>query len=189
MNTLKIVPFVILLIVLVIPDTRESVLSIVQSTVLKSGLADASTSSTKKDLFDFNFLVKDLSGNSIDFKNFRGKIVFLNLWATWCGPCRSEMPSIQKLYEGVDKEKISFVILSLDDERLSKKVKSFVERSGFTFPTYTNTGHLTEQLQVPSIPTTFVIDQEGYIALKEVGMRNYNTPKFKKFIEQLAGNN
>ncbi|MBI3481728.1 MAG: TlpA family protein disulfide reductase [Bacteroidetes bacterium] len=116
-------------------------------------------------------------------------MVFLNLWATWCGPCRSEMPSIQKLYEGVDKEKISFVILSLDDERLSKKVKSFVERSGFTFPTYTNTGHLTEQLQVPSIPTTFVIDQEGYIALKEVGMRNYNTPKFKKFIEQLAGNN
>ncbi len=186
MNMLKLVTIAGLLVVFAFPVTRESASLVVQSTVLNSGFVDASTSSSKRDLFDFDFSVKDLSGNTVDFKNFRGKIVFLNLWATWCGPCRSEMPSIQKLYEGIGKEKVSFVMLSLDDERLSRKVKSFTERNGFTFPVFTNTGQLTEQLQVPSIPTTFVIDRDGYVVLKEVGMRNYDTPKFKKYLEQLA---
>lgn len=183
---LKLMMIAGLLVVFAFPATRESAFFVVQSAVVNSGFVDASPSTSKGDLFDFNFSVKDLSGNTVDFKNFRGKIVFLNLWATWCGPCRSEMPSIQKLYEGMDKGKVSFVMLSLDDEQLSRRVKSFAERSGYTFPVYTNTGHLTEQLQVPSIPTTFVIDRDGYVVMKEVGMRNYDTPKFKKYLEQLA---
>src|SRR5690349_20904999 len=117
MNMLKLVLVACLVVVFAFPATRESASSVDQSAVLNSGFVDASPATSKRDLFDFNFSVKDLSGNTIDFKNFRGKIVFLNLWATWCGPCRSEMPSIQKLYEGIDKEKVSFVMLSLDDEQ------------------------------------------------------------------------
>src|ERR1041385_7682386 len=98
MNMLKFVTIAGLLIVFAFSKTRERASHLVQSAVLKSGFVDASISSSKRDAFDFNFSVKDLSGNTVDFQNFRGKIVFLNLWATWCGPCRSEMPSIQKLY-------------------------------------------------------------------------------------------
>lgn len=182
----KILPVAILLVVLLIPPVRESVSSLVQSAIIHSGFADASDSSNKKNPFDYDFEIRDLSGHTVDFKEFKGKVVFLNLWATWCGPCRNEMPSIQKLYEEVDKTNISFVMLSLDDQAISRKVKSFVEKSGYSFPVYINNGYLTEQLRVPTIPTTFVIDKNGNISLQEVGMRNYNTTKFKKYLNQLA---
>jgi hypothetical protein len=96
------------------------------------------------------------------------------------------MASIQKLYDGVDKGKISFVMLSLDRDSQLEKVKSYIATKAFTFPIYMPSGYLSDQLQVPSIPTTFVISKDGKIVLKEVGMKNYNTAKFKKYLEELA---
>ncbi len=94
-----------------------------QWTLLQTGLRDAEPEITAEDTpFDYEFALKDLEGNKIPFDQFKGKVVFLNLWATWCGPCRAEMPSIQNLYEKVDKEKIVFVMLSLDREGDTKKV-------------------------------------------------------------------
>ncbi len=86
----------------------------------------------------------------------------------------------------VIKEKISFVMLSLDKDSQVEKVKGFVSSRSFTFPVYLPSGYLADQLQVPSIPTTFVITKDGVIDLKEVGMKNYNTTKFKKYLEELA---
>ncbi|GHN02774.1 hypothetical protein WSM22_42630 [Cytophagales bacterium WSM2-2] len=160
-----------------------------QQALILSGFADVSTDYDRKEYFDFNFKIKDLDGSEVDFRKFKGKIVFLNLWATWCGPCRAEMPTIQKLYEGADKEKIEFVILSLDEDALLKRVKNFKSNNEYTFPVYMSSGYLPDQLQVPSIPTTFVIDQNGLVTLKEVGMKNYNTPRFKKFLEGLSAKN
>ncbi|HEV8513880.1 MAG TPA: TlpA disulfide reductase family protein, partial [Cyclobacteriaceae bacterium] len=160
--------------------------SFAQAAVVKSGLVNASTTPNSKTAFDYNFTIKDLEGKKMEFKNFQGKVIFLNLWATWCGPCRSEMPSIQKLYEGIDKDKVTFVMLSLDKDTHLEKVKTFVNSRSFTFPIYMPSGYLADQLQVPSIPTTFVITKDGIIDLKEVGMKNYNTNKFKKYLEGLA---
>lgn len=164
----------------------QQLASFAQTAVVKSGLVNASTIPNSKMPFDYNFTVKDLEGKKTEFKNFQGKVIFLNLWATWCGPCRSEMPAIQKLYEGIDKEKVAFVMLSLDKDAHLEKVKAFVNSRSFTFPIYMPSGYLADQLQVPSIPTTFVITKDGVIDLKEVGMKNYNTNKFKKYLEGLA---
>ena len=135
--------------------------------------------------FDYNFKIKDLDGTVIDFKDFKGKTIFLNVWATWCGPCRIEMPSIQKLYDKVDKEKIVFIMLAVDDRKDFEKVVNFVKDKEYTFPVYVPHEFLPDQLMVRVIPTTFVIDTEGKIATKETGAANYDTDEFKSFLDGL----
>lgn len=158
-----------------------------QWALLQTGLRDADdVTSASSTPFDYNFTIKDLQGNRIPFDQFKGKVVFLNLWATWCGPCRAEMPGIQQLYEKSDKEKVAFVMLSIDRDSDRSKVSDYISKRGFTFQAYMPSGYLTEQLQVPSIPTTFVISKEGLIVKKEVGSMEYNTPKFQRFLEELS---
>ena len=78
--------------------------------------------------FDYNFKVKDLNGKVIDFKTFKGKTLFLNVWATWCGPCRVEMPSIQKLYDKINNDEIVFIMLAVDDRKNFDKVVTLRQR-------------------------------------------------------------
>lgn len=158
-----------------------------QWTLLQSGVRDADEAETEdKQDFDYNFTIKDLEGNRVPFETFKGKVIFLNLWATWCGPCRVEMPGIQALYDKVDKEKIVFVMLSLDSDENLPKVSNYLKVKSFTFKAYLPSGELPKLLQVPGIPTTFVISPDGKVMKKEVGSMQYDTPEFKKFLEKLA---
>lgn len=161
---------------------------VTQSAALKTGLMDADTeqSTGTPEAFDYRFTMKDLEGKVVNMEQFRGKVVFINLWATWCGPCRAEMPSIEALYKTVDTDKVAFVMLSLDREENFKKVVKYVADRDFTFPVYVIDQGLPEQLQVPSIPTTFVIGKDGTIKRKEVGTANYDTPKFRQFLKTLT---
>ncbi len=157
-----------------------------QSAVMKTGLLDSDAEANGAESFDYNFAIKDLSGKKIAFDKYKGKVVFLNLWATWCGPCRAEMASIQKLYSGMGGDSVSFVMLSLDKDRDKEKVVKYIKDKEFTFPVFLPSGYLSEQLNVPSIPTTFVVGKDGKIAMKEIGTTNFNTPKFKKFLQKLS---
>jgi thiol-disulfide isomerase/thioredoxin len=157
-----------------------------QSVALKTGLLDADITTNKSELFDYNFAIKDLDGKKFPFEKYKGKVVFLNLWATWCGPCRAEMAGIQKLYAGIGSDSISFVMLSIDRDKDKEKVVKYVRDKEFTFPVFLPSGYLSEQLNVPSIPTTFIIGKNGEIVAKEVGTTNFNTPKFKKFLQKLV---
>lgn len=187
MSGSKLILAAVLIIVIAVPSLREKASSAMQFAVMKSGIVDASSDAdTATEQFDFDFQLRDMKGNQMDFKSLRGKVVFLNLWATWCGPCRSEMPSIQKLYDETDPNRVAFVMLSIDENRFEEKVKKYVQEKQFSFPIYMSGGRLTNQLNVDVIPTTFVIDKTGAIALKEVGMKNYNTAKFKKFLQKLT---
>ncbi len=159
-----------------------------QSAAMKTGLLDAQVElhTGKNPIpFDYNFSIKDLDGNRLSFEQFRGKVVFLNLWATWCGPCRAEMPTIQSLYGELGTDSVKFVILSMDRDSDKEKIVRYVKKNSYTFPVYQPSGYLTEQLSVPSIPTTFVISKEGKVVAHEVGTTNFNTSKFKRFIRDL----
>lgn len=136
--------------------------------------------------FDYNFKLKDLNGNDVDMQAYKGKVIFLNMWATWCGPCREEMPSIHDLYSKVDHEKIVFILLSLDTEDNRHKVTKYLSDKGFSFPVYTTDGSLPKQLQVSTIPTTFVVGSDGKIKLKKVGTANYATTEFQQFLQGLV---
>ncbi len=158
-----------------------------QSALFSTGLMNAPAEvDADAGTFDYDFTLRDTEGRRVDFNEFRGKVVFLNLWATWCGPCRVEMPSIQKLYSSVAGDSIVFVMLSLDRAEDHDKITSYVNRKGFTFPVYTPAGALPAALQVPSIPTTFILGKDGKVKSKHVGTAKYNTKKFREFLRSLA---
>ena len=158
--------------------------------VMKTGVLDVTspepdTPEKEKD-FDYDFQIQDLDGKVTDFSQFKGKVVFLNLWATWCGPCRIEMPSIQELYSSVDSTQIKFVMLSIDNEENHDKVVKYINDKKFSFPVYQPLNYLPKQLQVSSIPTTFIISPDGKIKTKKVGTTNFNTEEFKEYLKELA---
>jgi thiol-disulfide isomerase/thioredoxin len=177
---------VLVIIVLKYTGLLSYVTQATQTVAIETGLLDASTEIKEKETFDYDFSIKNLKGESLDFNQYKGKVVFLNLWATWCGPCKVEMPAIQKLYESVGSDSIAFVMLSIDRERDQHKVEKYIKDKAFTFPVFVKSGNLTDQLNVPAIPTTFIIGKNGKIASKEVGTTNFNTPKFKKYLRDLA---
>jgi thiol-disulfide isomerase/thioredoxin len=178
---------IILVLFLKVTGLLSSVTFLAQSAVLKTGLVNAATSVREdSEAFNYDFVLKDMEGKKISFDQYKGKVIFVNLWATWCGPCRAEMAGIQKLYDKVDHTKIQFVMLSIDREEHKNKVTKYLSDFSFTFPAFTPSGYLPDQLRVPSIPTTFVVSKDGKIVTKEVGTTNFNTNKFKKFLEGLT---
>ncbi len=158
------------------------VVSFGQSAILKSGIMNAGTEFDAGEDFDFNIKALSPDGKALSMDSLKNKVVFLNLWATWCGPCRAEMPTIQNLYNEVKEKDVVFILLSIDRIDAERKVKEYVAKNKYTFPVYILSGQPNTQLRVPSIPTTFIISKSGRIIRKEVGMRNYNTEKFKKFL-------
>jgi thiol-disulfide isomerase/thioredoxin len=160
-----------------------------QWAMLQSGFNDASGEADEaEEKFDYDFTIKDLDGKRINFEEFKGKVIFLNVWATWCGPCRAEMEGIQNLHKKMTKDQVTFIMLSLDKDADTPKIIDYLKKKGFTFNAYQPSGYLTKQLRVPSIPTTFIISRDGKIVRKEVGGINYDTSKFRKFLEQLSVN-
>lgn len=160
-----------------------------QSLLLQTGLLNANPQPNSAEPFPFEFTLKTLDGESVNMESLQGKVIFLNLWATWCGPCRAEMPNIQKLYASMKDDSIAFVMLAIDKKGDEPKIKKYLDEKGFTFPiyrpAYAGDSSFPEILRVPSIPTTFVVDKQGNVAYKNVGTANYNTNKFKNFLKGL----
>lgn len=124
------------------------------------------------------FALLDASGKTLDIQDFKGKKIFVNLWATWCPPCRAEMPSIAKLYEAADKEKVQFVLLSLDTD--FETAKKYVQENKLNVPVFFPAGDLPELLSVNNIPTTFIFDEQGRLTAQHEGSENYNTVAYRK---------
>ena len=137
------------------------------------------------DLEGAGFQMVDLAGKSVSFDSLKGKVIFLNIWATWCPPCIAEMPNIQSLYNKIKSDKIVFVMLSLDKGG-SDRVRKFIQRKGFTFPVYLPASQLPQALYSPSIPATFIISPEGQIVARQEGMATYDTPEMREFLQSLA---
>jgi len=182
-----ILPVIIIVGLLKVTGLMGEITYVAQSTALKAGVLNVNFSEPEADTkFDYAFTLKDLKGNKFAFDQYKGKVVFINLWATWCGPCKAEMPGIQKLYSKMKDDSVTFIMLSLDKDQALPKVEAYVQKNQYTFPVFMPSGYLAEQLQVPSIPTTFIISKEGKIVLKEVGVRDYDTKKMLEFLRKEA---
>ncbi|WP_240607740.1 TlpA family protein disulfide reductase [Marixanthomonas spongiae] len=131
---------------------------------------------------DYNLIFTDRDGNTRSLEEFKGKVIFLNFWATWCPPCIAEMPSIDSLHEEMGDE-VAFVLLSFDDD--FEKAKAFDKRKGYNLPIYAPASNLPQMFQSSALPTTYVIDAKGNLALTHKGMADYSDPEFKKFLESL----
>ena len=163
---------------------HKEAIGIVQRAVLAPGFI-------KPEIYDqderikasFAFDLIDQNGHHISFKSFKGKTIFLNLWATWCPPCIAEMPDINNLYNELDSDRVAFVMISRDND-FGHAIK-FVSKKEYDFPIYSLRSRLPEEFQTSSIPNTFVISPKGEIVAKRIGMAKYNTDEFRQFISEL----
>jgi peroxiredoxin len=132
---------------------------------------------TKDDTKAPNFYLEDLKGGKMELKNFKGKIVFLNFWATWCGPCKEEMPSIEALYQQFKEKDFVFLTISVDYEG-KKPVKEFIEKQRYTFPVLLDPKCETlDFYKVKGIPTTILIDKNRKMIGKATGPKNWKSPE------------
>lgn len=130
---------------------------------------------------DFNWNLVDNQGKTINFQEMEGNIILLNFWATWCPPCVAEMPSLNDLYQDYG-DKISFVFLANDNK---EKVNSYLDKNSYNLPVYYTKANVPEELRSPSIPTTYLIDDQGKIVMKEVGSYNWNSTNVRNQIDEL----
>lgn len=131
---------------------------------------------------------KDTSGRIVDLGSLKGKVIFLNFWATWCPPCLAEMPSVNKLYEQFKDDKdVVFILVDADSD--FAKSQKFMDGKGYKLPIYAVSSNIPEQIFKGSLPTTVVFDKQGRISYNEVGAANYASPKFRDFIKKLKESN
>ncbi|MCF6366826.1 MAG: TlpA family protein disulfide reductase [Bacteroidales bacterium] len=177
--------FIALIIALFIPGSRLAIggfVNRIKSMVVEPSVKDAGNESGLN-MNDYFWELEDISGKKVNLQDYKGKVVFLNLWATWCPPCVGEMPGIQQLYDKFkDNENIAFLLVSNESP---ERVKAFIDKKSYTFPVYTTKYKSPEVFFSQSIPTTFVISKDGIIKIKETGALNWGGSKTEKIINDL----
>lgn len=135
-------------------------------------------------LNDTVFSFTDAAGRTMSTTALKGKVVFINFWATWCPPCRAEMPSLNALYNKL-KDDSRFVFLFINEDEDLSKAKTYLQKNAFTMPVTTRSGVVPSQLFSGTLPTTLVLNKEGNVVLKHEGMAGYNTAAFIQQLKEL----
>lgn len=151
------------------------------------GLMKAPTESTEpqKNRVQAELMLKSETDSLITMQQLKGKVVILNFWATWCPPCRAEMPSLNALYKHYANDP-RVVILPVDVDGDLAKSQSFMQGNQYNLPVYKLAGNLPQQLGFESIPTTYILDSKSRIAAQHSGAASYDDESFYSFIDGLA---
>jgi peroxiredoxin len=132
-----------------------------------------------------SFTLPDINGKEVSLSDQRGKVVLLNVWATWCPPCRREMPSMQRLYEKFKGKNFEILAVSIDSEG-REAVEPFMRKMNLTFPALLDPGETIRSLYgITGVPESFIIDQQGILVEKIIGPINWATPEVFRFIQDL----
>lgn len=170
------------------PDTSEAGPS-EENTGEEEAGTDQDDAGAQEVLPAIDFTLKDQYGNTHSLSDYKGKTIFLNFWATWCPPCRAEMPDIQKIYETYDTEGDDALIVlgvagpGYGNEKSEEGIKEFLDENGYTYPVLMDTtGELFSAYGIYSYPTTFMIDRDGNVFGYASGQLNEDM--MKNIIEQ-----
>ena len=132
-----------------------------------------------------DFTYPDLDGKEVSLAGHRGKVVLVNIWATWCPPCRQEMPSMQRLYEKFKGENFEILAVSIDSEG-SEAVAPFMRKMNLTFRALLDPGETIKPLYgITGVPESFIIDKKGILVEKIIGPINWATPEVFLFFKDL----
>ncbi len=131
------------------------------------------------------FMLRDLDGKLVSLDDFEGKVVLLNFWATWCPPCRKEMPAMERLYQAYRAE--GFVIVGVSvDQGSPSGVKEFVEKLNVTFPILHDRDSIISRLYSnPGVPSSYLIDRRGRITHRVLGEYDWYSPAAHDVVKQL----
>lgn len=130
------------------------------------GCSDKKSTSSRKTPIDFT--LPDLDGNDVRLSSLKGNVVLVDFWATWCPPCKVEIPHLITLYETYKEKGLIVLGVGLDDEQ---KLKDFAEEHHITYPILIGTKDLAQKYRITGIPTTYLIDKKGKIGFKQIGFR------------------
>ena len=136
-----------------------------------------------------NFTFPDLDGKMVSLDDYKGKVVLLNIWATWCPPCVDEMPSMEKLHQELKGEAFEILAVSIDASG-AKDVLPFMKKYKLSFPALTDTrGAIKELYQTTGVPESIIIDKNGIIVEKVIGPRDWATPGAIRYFRNLIQRN
>lgn len=131
-----------------------------------------------------SFSFRNEKGNVVFSTELKGKVVFINFWATWCPPCRAEMPFLNVLYNKL-KDDGRFVFIFLNEDDKVDKAKEFLNDNNYSFPIATAVGGIPDEIFSGTLPTTVVLNKEGKIVMKHEGLANYNSAQFIRELKSL----
>ena len=132
-----------------------------------------------------NFTLRALDGRMVSLADYKGKVVFLNVWATWCPPCREEMPSMEKLYQELKGQGLEILAVSIDVSG-AKAVAPFTKEKGLTFPALLDPeGTIQDLYGTTGVPESFIIDKKGIIEKTIIGPLDWSTPDVVGFFRDL----
>jgi len=133
-----------------------------------------------------DFYLPDLNDKELRLSDFRGKVVFLNFWATWCKPCREEMPSMEILYKNFEKDGLVILAISIDRVTTKKDIPPFVKALNLTFPILIDSwGQTDKRYKLMGVPETYIIDQQGILREKVIGPRDWTVLDNLQIVTQL----
>jgi thiol-disulfide isomerase/thioredoxin len=168
-------------------DTVEDEPSEPQFSPLEQKLGSAGFQLPKESFPAADFTLQTLGGEEVSLFDYEGKLVFLNFWATWCPPCRAEMPSMERVYNKLPSD--SFVILAVNVNEPKEDVQSFMDEHGYTFPVLLDSdGRVSSIYQVEGIPTTWLIGPDTTVVGRLVGTTEWDTPEMLEIFNELLEN-
>tara|TARA_R100001369_G_scaffold36741_2_gene62172 strand:+ start:785 stop:1348 length:564 start_codon:yes stop_codon:yes gene_type:complete len=179
--TIRNIIFLVVIAVLIIPQTRQPIQVLMHkglSYINKSSLIDKEE---RLAVSYSNWKLKSDANTALDFKETKGKVVFINFWATWCPPCIAEMPSLQALYSDYN-EKVVFLFVTSDD---FETVEKFKAKKEFNFEVFKPINEVPEVLTTTSIPKTFIINKYGDIVIDESGAIDWNSKTVRRQLDLL----
>ncbi len=132
---------------------------------------------------DYSWQIRTLDGRATRLEEFRGKVLFVNVWATWCGPCVSEMPDIQGLYNSLQKDSnVAFLLVSEEEDA---PVRTFVTENKITAPVFISNATMPGVFESRGIPATFIVDRAGAIVHKRIGAAHWDDESCRAFLRSL----
>ena len=173
----------LLVVIIFSPDAKSWILQQVVSTgLLKADIKKATPDKDLPEAAIFSFT--DANGKTTTTAHLKGKVLFINFWASWCPPCRAEMPDLEKLYIKLkDDDRLVFLFINEDEDK--NKAIEYLKKNYFTIPLYSLAGSVSNEIFSGSLPTTVVINKEGKIVLKHQGMARYNSEGFIRQLKDL----
>ncbi|HVO33522.1 MAG TPA: TlpA disulfide reductase family protein [Elusimicrobiota bacterium] len=135
--------------------------------------------------FDYDWTLETPEGRPLSVADLRGKVLFVHFWASWCAPCRSELPSLQKLFD-LFRTNPDMALLLVSEEDMSD-IRKFMRYGSFTFPVYRLSGRRPAALSSVVLPTTYIVSRSGEIVYRQQGAAVWDLPRVAEFIRRLLG--